>query len=561
MAYKQQSPIVVAEGGTGAITLTDHGVLLGSGTAAITPLAAAATGETLMGNSGADPSFTGSPSFSGTVTAATGLIATLGGVNAQGNSGINTNNLTAPTATTDIGTGSIGAITIGNNSTTGLLHIIAGAGGMTIDTSGGGALLIGGNVSQGTITINSRTSALSFSNDAFATTVNIATAAAAKTVTLGSTNTTSTTTIQAGSGGINLTGAVTSANAITITSGNLAITAATTSAVGQITQAGTPILHTMGGATNIFVGSGAGNLTLTATNSVGIGNLALSSLTSGGSNTAVGVGALDDVTTGVRNTAVGYLALENNTSDNNVAIGVQALQGAAASTAQTNVAIGYLAMAVATSCTWNVAVGSSALDSITSGSFNSACGFESLGTITTGAYNVGVGFIAGRALTVANSSNICINAQGTAGDNNTLRIGDGAGAGNQQLNRAFIHGIRGITTGNADAIAVLVDSAGQLGTVSSSKRFKENIQDMGLASNMLMYLRPVTFNYKSDEHKTMQFGLIAEEVQQFMPELVVKDREGLPESIKYHDLPVLLLNEIQKLEKRIRELEKEVREG
>ena len=74
----ETTPVGVALGGTGASSLTDHGVLIGSGTGAVTPLAVAATGSTLMGNSGADPSFTGSPSFSGTVTAGTGLSVTTG---------------------------------------------------------------------------------------------------------------------------------------------------------------------------------------------------------------------------------------------------------------------------------------------------------------------------------------------------------------------------------------------------------------------------------------------------------------------------------------------------
>lgn len=472
-------------------------------------------------------------------------------------------------------------VTIGNSTGTSSVAINSGTGGVTVGTSanahtttigstnstsattiqsGSGALNI--TSTNGALTINSGTGVLEISTDASATTVSFATGGAVKTVTLGSTNTTSSTAIRSGSGGITLTGAVTSANAITITNGaltltagNLIITSATTSTVGQIKQSGTAILHTFGGTSNIFVGSGAGNFTLTATSATGIGLNALSSLTSGIENTAIGDKALDDVASGARNTAVGNRAAENILGNNNVAIGSQALQGAAGATSETNVAIGYLALRLATSCIWNVAAGSQAMENVTTGSENVAVGQGALGTITTGNYNVAIGFSAGSSLTVGDSSNISINAGGTAGSNNTLFIGAATGTGTQQLNRSFIHGIRGITTGNADAIAVLVDSAGQLGTVSSSIRYKENIQD--LQQNHILKLRPVSFNYKQDGRKAT--GLIAEEVEQIMPELVAYNQEGLPESVKYHELPVLLLDEIKKLEKRIRELEKEVR--
>lgn len=54
-------PVVVAQGGTGAATLTDHGVLVGSGTDPVTPLAVGADGTILAGASGADPAFTATP--------------------------------------------------------------------------------------------------------------------------------------------------------------------------------------------------------------------------------------------------------------------------------------------------------------------------------------------------------------------------------------------------------------------------------------------------------------------------------------------------------------------
>lgn len=215
-----------------------------------------------------------------------------------------------------------------------------------------------------------------------------------------------------------------------------------------------------------------------------------------------------------------------------------------------NVFIGDSTASAATSAEQNVGVGWANYQSLTAGRRNTAIGLQGLGSISTGSYNVGIGYRGGVALTVADSSNIIINGQGVAGDNNTCRIGAATGTGNQQLFKTFIHGIRGITTVNADAIAVLVDSAGQLGTVSSSIRFKQNVQS--LTDTKILQLRPVSFEYKHDGRKAT--GLIAEEVYEIMPELVAKNQEGDIESVKYQDLAVLLLVEVQKLRKELDEL-------
>jgi hypothetical protein len=115
--------------------------------------------------------------------------------------------------------------------------------------------------------------------------------------------------------------------------------------------------------------------------------------------------------------------------------------------------------------------------------------------------------------------------------------------------RTFIAGVRGITTVNADAIPVMIDSAGQLGTLSSSRRFKEDIVDMADASRRLFHLRPVRFRYSqaySDGSKPVQYGLIAEEVAEVFPELAVRSASGGFDTVHYETLSVLLLNELQK---------------
>lgn len=111
----------------------------------------------------------------------------------------------------------------------------------------------------------------------------------------------------------------------------------------------------------------------------------------------------------------------------------------------------------------------------------------------------------------------------------------------------------------ADAIPVVIDSDGQLGTVSSSAPYKEAIADMGNGSSSVMDLRPVTFRYiepYADGEKPIQYGLIAEEVAEVFPDLVVYNEDGVPETVRYHLLSVLLLNELQAQEERLAELEK-----
>ena len=166
---------------------------------------------------------------------------------------------------------------------------------------------------------------------------------------------------------------------------------------------------------------------------------------------------------------------------------------------------------------------------------------------TTGNSNIAVGLNAGFGITTG-SSNIVIGNTGGA-ESNAIRIGNAA-----DHNRAFIAGIRGVTTGINNAIAVVVDSNGQLGTVSSSQRTKDNIADMGEASSTLMKLRPVTFYYKADQNprgRSLQYGLVAEEVEKVAPGLVARSANGEIETVFYQHLAPMLLNEFQKQQRLI----------
>jgi hypothetical protein len=187
-------------------------------------------------------------------------------------------------------------------------------------------------------------------------------------------------------------------------------------------------------------------------------------------------------------------------------------------------------------------VGVYSLYSNTTGSGNIALGYGALQNNSTGNSNIGIGSDAGFYLTTGNG-NIDIGNYGVAGESGAIRIGS---AGSQFA--TYIAGISGVKTGLAGS-AVVVDANGQLGTISSSRRYKEDIQPMGDASARLLQLRPVSFRYKepsADGTKPVQFGLIAEEVAEVFPELVVYNKAGQPESVAYHLLPGLLLNELQK---------------
>jgi hypothetical protein len=164
-----------------------------------------------------------------------------------------------------------------------------------------------------------------------------------------------------------------------------------------------------------------------------------------------------------------------------------------------------------------------------------------------------LGYNAGNSLTTG-SNNIDIGNLGVAGESATIRIGTGA------QTRAFIAGIRGKTTVNVNAIPVLIDSAGQLGTTSSSRRFKKEIKPMDQTSEAVLSLKPVTFHYKSDATGTAQFGLIAEEVAKVNPDLVVRDADGSIYTVRYDAVNAMLLNEFLKAHRKVEEQERKIQE-
>jgi hypothetical protein len=281
---------------------------------------------------------------------------------------------------------------------------------------------------------------------------------------------------------------------------------------------------------------GAGALLLNnADENTAVGAVALLSNTTGNFNTAVGVSALVKNVDGGANTALGSSALAANINGNgNVAVGVSALATSEASD--------------------NTAVGNQALRDNTVGHDNAAVGLFALALNHFGNGNTAIGQGAGQNIT--GNSNICIGQGvfGVAGENNTIRIGDNLPNGSA----CYIGGIAGELVVGGDT--VICNSAGKVGTGTSSKRFKEAIKPMDKASEVLLSLTPVTFRYKKelDPTGTPRFGLVAEDVEKVSPNLVVHDKDGKPHSVRYDQVNAMLLNEFLKEHRKVEQLERQV---
>jgi hypothetical protein len=283
------------------------------------------------------------------------------------------------------------------------------------------------------------------------------------------------------------------------------------------------------------------------------GAFALFKNTTGGSNTADGTSALYHNTTGYHNTATGYQALSSNTTGfENTADGYQALHSNTTgivntttgvnalyhnTTGNSNTAIGSYALFNNSTGVDNTANGVSALASDTTGKLNTALGFHALYNNTTGDGNTVLGANAGSGITTADNV-ICIGA-----------------AGNNVANSCYIGNIFNATS--SGGTAVYVNSNGRLGTMTSSRRFKEDIKPIDKASEVLFALKPVAFRYKKDIDPagTSQLGLVAEDVEKVNPDLVVRDEHGKAYSVRYDQVNAMLLNEFLKEHGKVQKLE------
>lgn len=275
------------------------------------------------------------------------------------------------------------------------------------------------------------------------------------------------------------------------------------------------------------------------------GEDALFSLTTGSHNTAIGFNALFSNTTGYDNTAIGYNALRDNTTGgSNVAIGAGTLP--LDTTGGLNTAVGMRALNQNTTGQENTAIGFEALMNNTSGNLNVGIGPAVGGNLTTGSENILIGWGAGSTISDG-SNNIVIGSPGRPGESSTIRIGS-------QIRKTYI---AGISASAVNGMAVVVSNNGQLGVAPSSARYKTGLKSMGRGSEAVLSLRPVTFHYKEDLDPggIPQFGLVAEEVAKVDPDLVMRDEQGKPFTVRYDAVNAMLLNEFIKEHRQVQELE------
>jgi hypothetical protein len=302
------------------------------------------------------------------------------------------------------------------------------------------------------------------------------------------------------------------------------------------------------GSFNTATGAFALQSSTTGSNNTASGFDALATNTIGFFNTANGYSALAFNTTGYQNTATGVQALLSNTGgSNNTASGAFAL--VANTTGSYNTASGYAALFINSTGNFNTANGWGALYENTIGTQNVALGYGALNQNTTGSYNIGIGPIAGSKLTTG-KRNIDIGNQGVPGESHTIRLGDAKAQRN-----TYIAGITGVTV--AGGVGVLIDTNGHLGTVTSSARYKEGIKPMDKSSEAILALKPVTFRYKQelDPDNIPQFGLVAEQVEKVDPDLVARDDQGKPYTVRYEAVNAMLLNEFLKEHRKVEALE------
>jgi Chaperone of endosialidase len=281
------------------------------------------------------------------------------------------------------------------------------------------------------------------------------------------------------------------------------------------------------GKFNTAYGAAALKVNSAGTNNTAVGESSLIANTTGNGNTAVGADSLSSNTLGSHNTAVGDEVLVTNTQGTN------------------NTAVGELAMFWNNGGSDHTVVGSEAAFNNRTGHNNTVLGYRALYSNVSGTTNLALGWNAGYYSTGDN--NIYLANYGAAGESNTIRIG-------QSQTHTFISGVAGNAISGTE---VVVNSEGQLGILGSSARYKDDIQPMGERSQGLLRLRPVTFRYKQDEQHIRQYGLIAEEVASVFPELVVHGSDGEVESVQYHELIPMLLNELQAQSRQVAELKEE----
>lgn len=460
----------------------------------------------------------------------------------------NTTVILKTSATTNLGMGSantLSAITSGDN------NLALGFSTLTAATSGSGNLALGAGACQAVTTGSNNVGlGLSALNVVTTGTGNVAIGKSTlDALTTGSSNiaigtdalggaTTSSSSIAVGAGALfaqttaiqNIGVGVSALAAVTTGGSNTAVghqsMAFTAVGVTQNVAVGHSTLTTNQGNLNTAVGFEALKVNTTGTHNTSIGAKTMTATTTGGENTVVGYNALNASTTGGSNTVVGSANMVLTPAPAaNTSVGYNILAANANATCQENVLIGHdIAPTQNASFTSNVMIGGFA-GSVVSGACtaNVIVGANAAANATTLNNCIMIG---GVTTTTSGTDSIVIGNVGSATESGNIRIGTAA-----THTKAFISGIRGVTTTNADAVAVLVDSAGQLGTVSSSIKYKTNLEPLStkVDSSIIYQLKPMAFNYKADNEQGfsdhVSWGLIAEDVEKVCPEMCIYEKK------------------------------------
>ncbi|MGB7556540.1 MAG: DNRLRE domain-containing protein [Candidatus Korobacteraceae bacterium] len=293
---------------------------------------------------------------------------------------------------------------------------------------------------------------------------------------------------------------------------------------------------------NVFTGN-----QFNAVSYYAIGGIAALQATPTSESTFLGIGAGGSLSGTSDNTFLGFEAGGGATSSRDVSIGTGAGYGDQGSG---NTSIGVSAGSGGLSGQDNVFVGFGAGQAGGSGSNNTFLGAGAGAGISTGSHNIFIGYSTGNSVTTGDSNILIGENPEVATTSHTIFIGY-QGTGTGQQNTTYIAGVW--DGGVAESLPVGVDVNGRLGTYGlslSSRRFKNNIHSMESASSKLFQLRPVTFSYKPEynagKESGLQYGLVAEEVEQVYPEMVIYDKDGQPKGLRYQFLAPMLLNEFQK---------------
>jgi len=408
-------PVVVSNGGTGAVTLTDRGLLIGRGTSAIEATGAGTDGQVVIAATGANPAFS-------TITSTSGTVSFTLGANTLN---LETGGAVAKSFTTNSGTAT---------PSSGILSIVGSHG---LNTSG--ATNVVTVAVNNTLTLGDLSAIAANSNALTATTGDVG-------ITAGNLKIPSTTGATVGN---------------ILQNGNRFIhcypdfrSTFVGVASGNFTQTGN---------SNIGIGNNALASLTNSSGSTCVGASAGQALTTGGSATVMGFGALSTSSTGGTCCAFGYNSQKVTTSASNSSFGYQTLLANVTGTALSAFGSSTLGKCTGSS---NSAFGNICCRDVTSGARNSAFGDTALVNLSTGNDNLALGYFAGQQLTLTDSSNILLLSTGTTGDNNTTRIGS-QGSGARQQNKCFIAGIVGVTNSNAQPVTI-DSTTGQLGVGLSS---------------------------------------------------------------------------------------------